>query len=36
MAGPKVTADQIVAAGRALLPADLQFLVFDRGVHFTA
>jgi len=34
--GPKVTADLIVAALRALLPADLQFLISDRGVHFTA
>jgi transposase InsO family protein len=34
--GPKVTADLIVAALRALLPTDLQFLISDRGVHFTA
>ena len=34
--GPKVTADLVVAALRALLPADLQFLISDRGVHFTA
>jgi len=36
VAGPKVTAGLIVAALRALLPADLQFLISDRGVHFTA
>jgi len=36
VAGPKVTADLIVAALRALLPDDLQFLISDRGVHFTA
>ena len=34
--GPKVTADLVVAALRALLPTDLQFLISDRGVHFTA
>jgi transposase InsO family protein len=36
VAGPKVTAELVVAALRALLPADLQFLISDRGVHFTA
>ena len=34
--GPKVTADLIVAALRALLPADLLCLISDRGGHFTA
>lgn len=36
VAGAHVTADLIVAALRTLLPADLQFLISDRGVHFTA
>ena len=36
VAGARVTAAMIVAALRALLPADLQFLISDRGVHFTA
>ena len=36
VAGAKVTAAAVVAALRALLPADLQFLISDRGVHFTA
>lgn len=36
VAGPKVTADMVVAALRTLLPAELQFLISDRGVHFTA
>jgi transposase InsO family protein len=36
VAGAKVTADLVIAALRALLPADLQFLISDRGVHFTA
>jgi transposase InsO family protein len=35
-AGPKVTAEVVVAALRALLPAQLQFLISDRGCHFTA
>jgi transposase InsO family protein len=35
-AGPKVTAEAVVAALRALLPAALQFLISDRGTHFTA
>ena len=34
--GPKVTAADIVAALRALLPADLPFLISDRGTHVTA
>ena len=36
VAGAKVTAAAVVAALRALLPADVQFLISDRGVHFTA
>jgi transposase InsO family protein len=36
VAGANVTAEMIVAALRALLPAELQFLISDRGVHFTA
>ena len=36
VAGAKVTADMVVTALRALLPDDLQFLISDRGVHFTA
>ena len=36
VAGPKVTAELVVTALRALLPSDLQFLITDRGVHFTA
>lgn len=36
VAGASVTAEMIVAALRALLPAELQFLISDRGVHFTA
>jgi hypothetical protein len=35
-AGPKVTAEEVIAALRALLPAELQFLISDRGTHFTA
>jgi transposase InsO family protein len=35
-AGPRLTAEEVVAALRALLPAELQFLVSDRGTHFTA
>ncbi len=31
-----VTAEMIVAALRPLLPPPLQFLISDRGVHFTA
>jgi len=36
VAGSHVTAEMVVAALRALLPANLQFLISDRGVHFTA
>jgi len=36
VAGPKITATLVIDALRALLPADLQFLVSDRGTHFTA
>jgi len=36
VAGAHVTADLIVAALRGVLPAGLQFLISDRGVHFTA
>jgi transposase InsO family protein len=36
VAGAHVTAEMVVTALRALLPADLQFLISDRGVHFTA
>ena len=36
VAGAKVTAELVVAALRTLLPAELQFLISDRGVHFTA
>jgi transposase InsO family protein len=36
VAGAKVTAEMVVTALRALLPDDLQFLISDRGVHFTA
>ena len=36
VAGAKVTAAMVVAAARAVLPAQLQFLISDRGVHFTA
>jgi transposase InsO family protein len=34
--GAKVTADLLVEALRTLLPAELQFLITDRGTHFTA
>ena len=34
--GSKVTAAMVVEALRALLPPELQFLISDRGVHFTA
>jgi transposase InsO family protein len=34
--GPKVTAEEVVAALRVLLPDELQFLISDRGTHFTA
>jgi transposase InsO family protein len=36
VAGPKITAEVVVAALRVLLPPELQFLISDRGVHFTA
>jgi transposase InsO family protein len=36
VAGPKVTAELVIAALRVLLPAELQFLISDRGTHFTA
>jgi transposase InsO family protein len=36
VAGPKVTAEMIVEALRYLLPADLLFLISDRGIHFKA
>ena len=35
-AGPRLTAEVLIAALRALLPAELQFLISDRGTHFTA
>jgi transposase InsO family protein len=35
-AGPKVSAEAVIAALRALLPVELQFLISDRGTHFTA
>lgn len=34
--GARVTAELVVEALRALLPPELQFLISDRGVHFTA
>lgn len=36
MAGSHVTSEMVVAALRILLPANLQFLISDRGIHFTA
>ena len=36
IAGANVTAEMVVHALRALLPAELQFLISDRGTHFTA
>jgi transposase InsO family protein len=36
VAGSHVTAEMVVAALRAILPAELQFLISDRGIHFTA
>jgi transposase InsO family protein len=36
IAGSHVTAEMVVAALRVLLPANLQFLISDRGIHFTA
>ena len=35
-AGPKVTAQMVCAALETLLPPALQFLISDRGSHFTA
>ena len=34
--GSKVTAEMVVQALRHLLPSELQFLISDRGTHFTA
>ena len=34
--GPKVTAEDVIAALRALLPDHLPFLISDRGTHCTA
>jgi len=36
IAGSHVTAETVVTALRVLLPASLQFLISDRGIHFTA
>ena len=36
VAGPQVTAEMIVEALGLLLPPELQFLMSDRGTHFTA
>jgi transposase InsO family protein len=36
IAGSHVTAEMVVEALRVLLPANLQFLISDRGIHFTA
>lgn len=36
MAGNNVTAEMVVEALRFLLPPELQFLISDRGIHFTA
>jgi len=36
VAGPQVTAEMIVEALGLLLPPELQFLISDRGTHFTA
>lgn len=36
VAGSHVTSEMVVLALRTLLPADLQFLISDRGIHFTA
>jgi len=36
VAGSHVTSEMVVAALRVLLPANLQFLISDRGIHFTA
>jgi transposase InsO family protein len=34
--GPRVSAEEVIAALRALLPSELRFLISDRGTHFTA
>ena len=36
VSGAHVTADRVVTALRALLPSEVQFVISDRGVHFTA
>ena len=36
VAGSKVTAKMVVEALQVLLPSELQFLISDRGIHFTA
>ena len=36
VAGAGVTAEMVVEALRVLLPPELQFLISDRGTHFTA
>jgi transposase InsO family protein len=36
VAGSRLTADMVVEALQTLLPPELQFLISDRGVHFTA
>jgi len=36
VAGSHVTSEMVARALRTLLPADLQFLISDRGIHFTA
>jgi transposase InsO family protein len=36
VAGANVTSEMVVDALHTLLPAELQFLISDRGVHFTA
>jgi transposase InsO family protein len=36
VAGPKISAELVIAALRTLLPPKLQFLISDRGTHFTA
>lgn len=36
IAGSRVTAEMVVEALRLLLPPELQFLISDRGTHFTA
>jgi transposase InsO family protein len=36
IAGSQVTSEMVALALRTLLPANLQFLISDRGIHFTA